>query len=150
MIENKRCRSLLVLDLCFATAALAAVATTPTASADDRATVRPNSSMAPEPDYLAVQTAEVQTAIARGTREALIRIVSRYSCQTIAQHALLLLKEGSNLPFARPGTTDPDTDVYVAFDVAFRADTTVAYDAFIERYAPHPLTDQALHLRDGR
>jgi len=45
---------------------------------------------------------------------------------------------------------DRDTDVYVAFDVAFRADTTVAYDAFVERYAPHPLTDQALRLRDGR
>ena len=130
--------------------AVMVVAVTATAQAGNHAaTVPPDSVMAPEPDYDAVLAAEFQAAIAKGTREALIRLVARHPGK-IAQRALELLREGSGLPLAKPGSADPDAEVYAAFDVALHADTPPAYNSFIERYAPHPLAEQAARLRDGR
>lgn len=106
--------------------------------------------MPPEPDYEKVMRNEFRAAQAEGTREALVRFMARHPDHPLADQAsALLYGAGSTYgrPQARDGSGDPDHDIYSAFDRARQQNTIAAYDAFIERFAPHPLAEQARRLR---
>ena len=108
-----------------------------------------NDRMGREPDYDAVLAAEFDNAVAQGTREALIRFISRHPGSAPAARAFRLLDGGTGLPLKGNSYADPDADVYAAFDEAYRAGGAAALDAFIARYAPHPLAEEAKRLRRG-
>lgn len=108
---------------------------------------RPPPVMRPEPDYEAVMAQEFRSATAEGTREALIRFIARHPRHALADQARALLDAKPGMPQASPGSTDPDADIYAAFDSARQHNTAAAYRSFIERYAPHPLAEEAQRLQ---
>lgn len=101
-------------------------------------------------DSEAVMAKEFRASEAEGTREGLIRFIARHPDHPLADKARALLDSRPDLPVSRPGSKDPDADIYAGFDRARKLNTPDAYDAFIRRYGPHPLTLEAQKLRDER
>ena len=102
----------------------------------------------PGSDNEAAVVKEFRAAQAEDTREALVRFIARHPDHSLADEARAQLDARSDLPGVPPGSRDPDADIYAGFDGARRQNTAQAYDAFIARFAPHPLALEAQKLRD--
>lgn len=106
--------------------------------------------MAPEPDYSAVTAREFREAEAEGSPEALLRFIARHPEHPLADEARSRVYSDRGNPLFGSGTfgrTDPDADIYTAFYRAVRQDKAEAYEAFIRRFRPHPLVQEAQSLR---
>jgi len=102
----------------------------------------------PPADYEAVLRAEFRNAQAEGTREALIRFLARHSGHPLARQALATLQGAEGDALKTSFTDATDARVYAAFDRALRRNDVAGYDAFLARYANHPLAAEARRLRE--
>lgn len=100
------------------------------------------SDMPPPPDYDRVMEEEYDAAVREGTNSALIRFIARHPDHPLADRARSLLS-GRDKPDKGVSPTDPDADVYAAFDRARRENTVAAFRNFIALHPHHPLTAEA-------
>jgi hypothetical protein len=99
------------------------------------------SDMAPEPDYEAVMAKEFRGAVEEGTSAALLRFIARHPDHPLANRARELLAGRKARDEDR--SSEPDADIYGAFEDARRKNSIEAFEAFAERYAGHPLSVEA-------
>ena len=96
----------------------------------------------PPPDYDRVMEEEFDTAMREGTNSALIRFIARHPDHPLADRARSLLSGRDGLDTG-VSPTDPDADIYAAFDRARRENTIAAFRNFIASYPHHPLAAEA-------
>lgn len=100
------------------------------------------SDMPPPPDYDEVMKEELEAALNEGTSTALIRFIARHPDHPLADRARSLLSDRDGLDRS-VSPTDPDADIYAAFDRAQRQNTVAAFRNFIALHPRHPLTAEA-------
>lgn len=108
--------------------------------------------MAPEPDYKQVTAREFEAAVAEDRPEALVRFIARHPEHPLADEARSRLyseRGRSGSDWRASSNSGPDAEIYAAFYQAVRRDTADAYDAFIARFRPHPLVQEAQRLRES-
>jgi hypothetical protein len=85
---------------------------------------------------------EFDAAVREGTSSALIRFIARHPGHPLADRARNLLSGRDELDMS-VSPTDPDADVYAAFDRARRKNTAAAFSNFIALHPNHPLAAEA-------
>lgn len=107
----------------------------------------------PPPDYDRVMGEEFDAAMREGTNSALIRFIARHPDHPLADRARSLLSGREGLDTG-VSPTDPDADIYAAFDRARRENTISALGTFIALHPNHPLAAEArrhiLRLQHGK